>query len=170
VVVGRYDGRDVAGLSREEEDKRQTTVVIKGTFEGRQQAFEYPVTVNPPGKDMRYEFVEKLWAMRRIGYLLDQVQLHGESGSKEVIDEIVRLSRDYGIITPYTSFLADETSRMHDVAGMRRSGETVMRDRLEKAYTEVEGQEAATNRQMLNEAGGGVAGGPAWPWAGPPRA
>src|SRR5262249_13681023 len=33
------------------------------------------------------------------------VRLHS---NQEVIDEIVRLSKEYGIITPYTSYLADE--------------------------------------------------------------
>jgi Ca-activated chloride channel family protein len=51
-----------------------------------------------------YPFVAKLWAGRRIGYLLDQIRLSGESA--EVKDEVVRLSKKYGIMTPYTSFLA----------------------------------------------------------------
>jgi len=75
-------------------------------YEGQQRGFEYPVTLRAAGKDMRYAFVEKLWATRRVGFLMDQIQLYGKS--KEVIDELVRLSMKYGIITPYTSFLADE--------------------------------------------------------------
>jgi Ca-activated chloride channel family protein len=49
--------------------------------------------------------VSRIWATRKIGYLLDQVRLHK---NQEVIDEIVRLSREYGILTPYTSYLADD--------------------------------------------------------------
>jgi Ca-activated chloride channel family protein len=160
VVVGRYDGRDVSGLSVSHNDEeserlgRQTTVVIKGTFEGRAQAFEYPVTVNAPGRDTRYEFVEKLWAMRRIGYLLDQVQLHGESGSKELIDEVIRLSRDYGIITPYTSFLADERHATSDTRVLGMRGAASM-DRLAKDSGEAAGQMAAESRLQLNSSGGG---------------
>jgi Ca-activated chloride channel family protein len=48
-----------------------------------------------------------LWATRKIGYLLQQIRLHGEQG--ELVDEIVDLSIRYGIITPYTSFLVEET-------------------------------------------------------------
>jgi Ca-activated chloride channel family protein len=53
------------------------------------------------------EFIARLWATRKIGYLLQQIRLHGEE--KEVVDEIVDLSIRYGIITPYTSFLVEET-------------------------------------------------------------
>ena len=54
-----------------------------------------------------YDFVEKLWATRRVGDLIDQIDLHGQN--KELVDELVALSTRYGILTPYTSFLADET-------------------------------------------------------------
>ena len=166
VVVGRFDSRDVADLPRDEEGKRRATVVLKGRFEGRQQAFEYPVTVNAPGKGIRCEFVEKLWAMRRIGYLLDQVQLHGES--KEVVDEVIRLSRDYGILTPYTSFLADEGTRLHDPVRLRHAAEPAM-SRLETDYKDAAGQVGAVGREMFNSAGapGGKGFGAAAPSARP---
>ena len=48
-------------------------------------------------------FVEDLWARRKVGHLLDQVRVQGES--KEVIEEIVMLAKRYGITTPYTSYL-----------------------------------------------------------------
>ena len=53
--------------------------------------------------DNRYDFIPRLWATRRIGYLIDQIRLHGEN--KELVEEVVRLSKRYGIITEYTSFL-----------------------------------------------------------------
>jgi Ca-activated chloride channel family protein len=45
--------------------------------------------------------------MRRVGHLLDQIRLNGES--KELRDEIVDLGTRYGIVTPYTSYLVLET-------------------------------------------------------------
>jgi Ca-activated chloride channel family protein len=51
-------------------------------------------------------YLPRLWATRKIGYLLNQVRLTGPD--KEVIDEIVRLSIRYGIVTPYTSYLVTE--------------------------------------------------------------
>ena len=38
--------------------------------------------------------------MRRVGYLIDQIDLNGQN--KELIDELVSLSTKYGILTPYT--------------------------------------------------------------------
>jgi Ca-activated chloride channel family protein len=102
VLVGRYDADDTKKLPREG-DKGRSTLVVKGKYEGKERAFEYPVSVNAAG-NRTYQFVEKLWAIRRVGWLLDEIQLRGKS--QEIVDELVRLSRDYGIMTPYTSFLA----------------------------------------------------------------
>jgi len=106
IMVGRYDCRDAAKLPTREKGIHQTTLVVKGRYQGKERAFEYNVDVRATGKDLRFLFVEKIWAIRRVGYLLDQIQLRGKS--KEVLDELVRLSKTYGIMTPYTSFLADE--------------------------------------------------------------
>jgi Ca-activated chloride channel family protein len=54
----------------------------------------------------RFEEVPRLWATSKIGYLLDAVRLHGEN--KEVKEEIIRLAKQFGIITPYTSYLIVE--------------------------------------------------------------
>jgi len=135
-LVGRYSG---AGSK---------TLLVKGIYEGKERAFEYPVDVSNQA-DSRYAFVEKLWAIRRVGYLMDQIQLHGES--KEVIDELVRLSEKYGIMTPYTSFLADETVKLSDrwtIRG-RMSVEAL---RLTADSSGGRGQRAAMARQSLNRA------------------
>ena len=48
-------------------------------------------------------FVEELWARRKVGYLLDQIRINGEK--QELVDEVARLAMNYGITTPYTSYL-----------------------------------------------------------------
>jgi len=148
VVVGRYDCKDVTRLSAAG-GKRHTTLVVKGRYEGKERAFEYPVTIRADGKDPTYSFVEKLWAMRRVGFLLDQIQLHGKS--QEVIDELVRLSMKYGIMTPYTSFLADERTKLADARAVR-TGARRAAEGLSMADSGEAGQRGAMNRQLLNEA------------------
>jgi len=106
------------------------------------------VTVNGVGKKA-YQFVEKLWAIRRVGYLLDEIQLHGKS--KEILDELVRLSRDYGIMTPYTSFLADERTELAR-GGELRSHAKRAADRLARDVAGAWGQVNAENRARLNTA------------------
>jgi Ca-activated chloride channel homolog len=49
------------------------------------------------------EFVEHLWARRKVGYILDQIRINGER--KELVDEVTELAKRYGIATPYTSYL-----------------------------------------------------------------
>jgi Ca-activated chloride channel family protein len=50
--------------------------------------------------------IPRLWATRKIGHLLNQIRLSGPN--QEIIDQIVRLSIRYGIVTPYTSYLVTE--------------------------------------------------------------
>jgi len=52
------------------------------------------------------EFLPRLWATRQVGERLTRLRLYGPDG--ETIDEIVSLAVRYGIVTPYTSYLADE--------------------------------------------------------------
>jgi Ca-activated chloride channel family protein len=93
VVVGRYrEGGD-------------TTLTLEGEVNNEPQQFEYDDVYFQ--RDGGEEFIARLWATRKIGYLLQQIRLHGED--KELVDEIVDLSIRYGIITPYTSFLVEET-------------------------------------------------------------
>jgi len=149
VMVGRYDCTQIQKLPKRDKGGRHTTLVIKGLYLGKEKAFEYNVALQPGTKDLRFAFVEKIWAVRRVGYLLDQIQLHGKS--KEVIDELIRLSKTYGIMTPYTSFLADETSKPRTHREIRLKA-TAMAGELEKSVSGYRGQVAADARRKLNYA------------------
>ncbi len=59
-----------------------------------------------PEINEKNEFLPHLWATRKIGYLLDEIRLKGED--KEIINEIIKLSKKFGIVTPYTSSLVLE--------------------------------------------------------------
>ena len=65
--------------------------------------------------DESFAFIEKLWAIRRVGEILDQLDLNGQND--ELVKELVELATRHGILTPYTSFMADETTSIHDLAG-----------------------------------------------------
>jgi Ca-activated chloride channel family protein len=99
ILAGRY------------RDSGRTTLRLTGRVGDERRRFEFPVDLASAGGSSTYDFVERLWAMRRVGFIIDQVDLHGRS--KELIDELVALSTRYGILTPYTSFLADEGVRLH---------------------------------------------------------
>jgi uncharacterized protein YegL len=147
VVAGRYEATDPPS---EGSGHSETQLVITGLYEGKPRTFEYRVGISPPGdRDGQYAFVEQLWAVRRVGWLLDQIQLHGEN--KEVTDELVKLSLAYGIITPYTSFLADETTQLNRPRELADKAVVAARP-LSEFSTGVAGQMNAMNRQAFNQA------------------
>jgi Ca-activated chloride channel family protein len=112
VVVGRYR---VPGAAK---------VVLTGKVGGQEQRLDFPAQFVPKSLDESFGFVEKIWAMRRIGEIIDQLDLVGQN--QELINELVELSTKHGILTPYTSFLADDTTNVRELAA--NSG--LARDRL----------------------------------------
>ncbi len=92
----------VAGRFR---DQGTTTLTLTGARNDQIQTFTFP-NLTFPANASGQPFVARLWATRKIGVLLQNIQLHGQT--QELVDEIVRLSVRYGIITPYTSYLIQE--------------------------------------------------------------
>lgn len=54
--------------------------------------------------------IPRLWAARKVSYLIDQVRLRGENS--ELMTEIDRLAMRFGIVTPYTSYLITEPQQV----------------------------------------------------------
>ncbi len=92
VVAGRYSG------------KGESAVMIEGTVNGETKRFAQDVKFSDDASES--EFIPRLWATRRVGYLLDEIRLHGENS--ELRDEVTELARKYGIVTPYTAYLITE--------------------------------------------------------------
>ena len=109
VAVGRYKQHGAA------------KVTVSGTVGDSPSRFDFPAQFVARSNDETYAFIEKLWAMRRVGEIIDQIDLHGTN--KELVDELVALSTQHGVLTPYTSFLADESSDRRDLAEGRRRAE-----------------------------------------------
>ena len=84
---------------------------VSGRVNGERKSYEFPVELADSGRGSSHDFVETLWATRRVGDLIDQIDLHGQT--RELVDELVALSTRYGLLTPYTSFLADERVQLH---------------------------------------------------------
>lgn len=79
-------------------------VTLTGMVDGVERSFTYPnLTLSSAGGD---DYLPRLWATRKIGYLLNQIRLNGEN--PEWIDAIIDLSVRFGIVTPYTSYLITE--------------------------------------------------------------
>lgn len=109
-VPDLFDGGQLVLAGRYRQAGR-TAVRISGKVDGERKTYEFPVELTSEDRGTAHDFVEKLWATRRVGDLIDQIDLQGRS--RELVDELVALSTKYGILTPYTSFLADETVPLH---------------------------------------------------------
>jgi len=106
VLLGRYTGDgDVA-------------FELSGNVNGKVEKFVYETKF--AATEAKGGFIELLWAQRRIGFLLDQIRLHGET--KELVDDVIRLSKEYGIQTPYTSTLILEDGTSPTVGQAPRPG------------------------------------------------
>jgi Ca-activated chloride channel homolog len=123
VVVGRYSG------------KGDSAVVIEGNINGETKKFSYDVRFSAESSE--HDFIPRLWATRRVGYLLDEIRLHGENG--ELRDEVTDLARKYGIVTPYTAYLIVEDEKQRNVPLSFHSlpqieGDVLARESISGAY------------------------------------
>jgi Ca-activated chloride channel family protein len=95
-LIGRY---------RNEGELRSVRALLTGRAGQSTRSFAYE-NLRFPLKEDDHDFLPRLWATRRVGWLMEQIRSNGEQ--KELRDEIVDLGTRYGIVTPYTSYLALE--------------------------------------------------------------
>ena len=119
----------------------KTTITIKGKAGDSEKVLEIPAELASHNRGSQHAYLEKLWATRRVGALIDQIDLNGEN--QELVSELVRISKKYGILTPYTSFLAREDLAANEEAN--RSREEL------KRLEEVSGQEAQEQRELKRD-------------------
>lgn len=100
VLVGRFRGAGPIEL------------VLEGRDAGRARAFRFRFDA---GGTTRHGFVPRLWAQRKISDLLDRIRYAGAdpgAGAERTVAalaaEVVRLSRQFGVLTEYTAFFARE--------------------------------------------------------------
>lgn len=82
-------------------------IQAKGLVDGKEVAFSFEGTLANESVDSTYAFVERLWATRRVGEIVDRLDLDGPND--ELMNELLELSKKHGIMTPYTAFLADDS-------------------------------------------------------------
>jgi Ca-activated chloride channel family protein len=100
ILIGRY---------RNPIDMDFVRLTLSGNANGADKSFFYNNLRFPMREDAN-DFLPRLWATRRVGWLMEQVRTNGEQ--QELRDEIVDLGTRYGIVTPYTSYLAVESEAM----------------------------------------------------------
>jgi Ca-activated chloride channel family protein len=148
IVLGVYTGSAPA------------KVQVRGKARGKDMT--YDVTLDPATATNTNSFVPRLWANRRIGFLNDQITaLTASTGrvdpndprTKELIDEIVRLSTKWGILTEYTAFLADDTTSL--AASTRELSDLAAAPARAGVQAEVRSGKHAVAQEMNKAAGTG---------------
>ncbi|MEO6588967.1 MAG: VWA domain-containing protein, partial [Pyrinomonadaceae bacterium] len=96
-------------------DVEDTTLTLRGRSGKENRTFNYR-NLDFPMRADKNDFLPRLWATRRVGWLIEQIRNNGEN--RELRDEVVVLGTRFGIVTPYTSYLATDGSfRQGDIVG-----------------------------------------------------
>src|SRR4029077_11302810 len=142
VVAGRYSGAgDVEGK-------------LTGNVGGREQTFTYKLHFDD--RKTTDDYVPRLWGTRRVGFLLDEIRIHGETA--ELREETTELARKYGIVTPYTVYVSEDEDRrrvpMADRSMQSMSADVATRAEVAKAWTgfkeKKEGEDGVANARSQN--------------------
>ncbi len=114
VVAGRYVGDEPMFFE------------LAGNYLGEEKRFRF--TFEPARASTRNSFVPRLWASRQIAVLIDIIRQAGADSPlapdrarivndpklQEIVQEIIRLSIEFGILTEYTAFFATEGTPLDD--------------------------------------------------------
>ncbi len=123
-------------------NRANVTVSVTGKSGEREQTL---VASIPPNVSATNHHVPRLWATRKVSFLLDQIRLKGEN--RELLDEVDRLAMRYGIVTPYTSYLITEPDMYFRDADRMAN----LEEQLDMAM-EMESGEAAVGRSRQSQA------------------
>lgn len=99
-----YRGRSVTVFGRLDANQ-SGEVRVTGRAAREQITMTYGADFSAP-EGVDTSFVASLWASRRVQSLLDAIAEQGETASRR--EEVVALATRWGIVTPYTSYLAVE--------------------------------------------------------------
>lgn len=139
VLLGQYVG------------DRPLIFEIKGTALGKPKTFTFAFDFDRA--HARNGFVPRLWASRKIAEMIDLIRQMGADASvsgqdpkvKELTDEIVRLSTEFGILTEYTAFLAREGTDLTDRVSLYQDAASNFENRAMRVRSGMGGMNQSSN-------------------------
>jgi Ca-activated chloride channel family protein len=140
-LIGRY---------KNDNDLQNTALRLSGKSGTENRTFTYQ-NLDFPLRTEENNFLPRLWATRRVGWLLEQIRANGET--KELRDEVAELGTRYGIVTPYTSYLATDgsfESVRRDSSGLLRMQAGASDDLTEKSGKKAVELSVQQNAQQSN--------------------
>ncbi|MBE7490924.1 MAG: VWA domain-containing protein [Planctomycetes bacterium] len=148
VLLGRYTGDAPLEFS------------LKGNYLGTPREFKFTFALD--NATTRNSFVPRLWAGRKVGMLVDAIRQAGAdlplgaqpgiNAYRELIDEIIRLSTEFGILTEYTAFLALEGTDLSKKEDVQVAAWNNLRARGQQQRTGSAGvSQSANNDEMKKQ-------------------
>ncbi|MHC4661354.1 MAG: VIT domain-containing protein [Planctomycetota bacterium] len=140
-LFGRYKGEGMKAIT------------LTGYINGEKKEFTFEEKFDGKSGDA---FIPRLWAMRKIASLQDQIRLHGEK--QELKNEILTLAKKFGLMSMYTSFLVveeDELRRRHPGPGVTPPRSRPLGDRAGRALRKAAGGRGY-EPEKPGEGGGGL--------------
>jgi Ca-activated chloride channel family protein len=126
-----YPGSIAQWVGQYQPSPQPLTLTVRATRDGTPLSATAQTPL--PASDLSHPQLPRIWAQARVNALLAQIDSEGESDA--AIDEIIRLSRRYKFVTPYTSFLAVPRSLLRP--RVIRPGDPVLRVRTDAEITSV---------------------------------
>jgi len=162
LVLGRY------------RNPGEYAIRLSGQLRGQRVRYDYETEY--PTKEPGHDFLPRLWALRKVGYLLEEIRTGGEKA--ELRTEVIRLAKKYGIVTPYTAYLVVEDEPARPMVRRPRDDRRPIRTREESRWHRRGGEgrrprpttsapapeaSAAPADDLDGHFGGGMAGAPPAP-------
>jgi Ca-activated chloride channel family protein len=109
----------------------QATFTVQGVRD--RQPLRISGTAALPAAGAEHPDLPRTWAKARVDALLDKIAREGED--RATVDEVIRLSRKYKFVTPYTSFLAVPRALLRP--RVIRPGDPVLRLKTDESIVSV---------------------------------
>jgi Ca-activated chloride channel homolog len=126
-----FAGSRAAWVGRYQKPAQEVGFTVHGVRDGTPLSMSSKA--NLPRESAEHPQLPRLWARARVDALLEKIEREGEDAAS--IDEIIRLSRQYKFVTPYTSFLAAPRALLRP--RVIRPGDPVIRVKTDPAIVSV---------------------------------
>lgn len=126
-----FSGSIASWVGRYSKPQQNVSFTVQGLRDGTPLQISGSTAFPPESLD--HPQLPRLWARARVDALLQKIEREGED--QATIDEIIRLSRKYKFVTPYTSFLAVPRALLRP--RVIRPGDPILRVKTDESITSV---------------------------------
>jgi Ca-activated chloride channel family protein len=109
-----FEGEQVVVLGQYTGESETLKINLSGDYFGSARTFEFALKTS--NGSPANGFVPRLWATRKVAALVEEIRQSSadpasganDARTKELVEQITQLSLRWGVMTPYTSFIATE--------------------------------------------------------------